>query len=132
LIQVSGGRSSFSVVKFRGTAMGMVFCRGCGREIHESAPTCPLCGALQIGPTQIKAGRSSGKLLAWAFVWMCVFWVASLFLVGFFAGVINPENAGPAGERLGQDLAVPFLLGALLLSALLTYLGKLPGTKTVA
>lgn len=27
--------------------MGMVFCRGCGKEIHESAPTCPHCGALQ-------------------------------------------------------------------------------------
>ena len=26
---------------------GMVFCRGCGREIHESAPACPHCGALQ-------------------------------------------------------------------------------------
>lgn len=27
--------------------MGMVFCRGCGKEIHESAPSCPHCGALQ-------------------------------------------------------------------------------------
>lgn len=27
--------------------MSMVFCRGCGKEIHESAPTCPYCGATQ-------------------------------------------------------------------------------------
>jgi hypothetical protein len=27
--------------------MAMVFCRGCGKEIHETAPTCPHCGALQ-------------------------------------------------------------------------------------
>ena len=27
--------------------MAMVFCRGCGKEIHESAPTCPHCGAPQ-------------------------------------------------------------------------------------
>jgi uncharacterized membrane protein YhaH (DUF805 family) len=27
--------------------MGMVFCRGCGKEIHESAPACPHCGAPQ-------------------------------------------------------------------------------------
>ena len=27
--------------------MSMVFCRGCGKEIHETAPTCPNCGALQ-------------------------------------------------------------------------------------
>lgn len=25
----------------------MVFCRGCGKEIHESALTCPFCGAVQ-------------------------------------------------------------------------------------
>lgn len=25
----------------------MVFCRGCGKEIHESAPSCPHCGATQ-------------------------------------------------------------------------------------
>ena len=27
--------------------MAMVHCRGCGKEIHESAPTCPHCGAPQ-------------------------------------------------------------------------------------
>ncbi|OIR12522.1 inner membrane protein YhaI [mine drainage metagenome] len=27
--------------------MGMVFCRGCGKEIHETAPTCPHCGFVQ-------------------------------------------------------------------------------------
>lgn len=27
--------------------MGMVFCRGCGKEIHETSPTCPACGAPQ-------------------------------------------------------------------------------------
>lgn len=25
----------------------MVFCRGCGQSIHETAPSCPHCGALQ-------------------------------------------------------------------------------------
>lgn len=25
----------------------MVFCRGCGKEIHETAPSCPHCGAPQ-------------------------------------------------------------------------------------
>lgn len=27
--------------------MSMVFCRGCGKEIHQTAPTCPFCGAPQ-------------------------------------------------------------------------------------
>lgn len=28
-------------------ANGMVFCRGCGKEIHNTAPMCPMCGAPQ-------------------------------------------------------------------------------------
>lgn len=27
--------------------MSMVFCRGCGKQIHETAPACPTCGAPQ-------------------------------------------------------------------------------------
>ena len=27
--------------------MPMVFCRGCGAEIHDSAASCPKCGAVQ-------------------------------------------------------------------------------------
>jgi hypothetical protein len=30
--------------------MSMVFCRGCGKQIHETAPTCPGCGAPQSIP----------------------------------------------------------------------------------
>src|SRR5437868_880898 len=26
---------------------GMGFCRGCGTQIHETAPSCPKCGAVQ-------------------------------------------------------------------------------------
>ena len=36
--------------------MEMAFCRGCGKEIHVSAPTCPNCGA-----PQVSVG-SSGRL----------------------------------------------------------------------
>jgi len=28
--------------------MSMVFCRACGKDIHESAPTCPNCGAPKV------------------------------------------------------------------------------------
>ncbi len=27
--------------------MAMVFCRGCGKEVHDSAKACPHCGAAQ-------------------------------------------------------------------------------------
>ena len=32
----------------KGEMMSMVFCRGCGKEIHSTAPTCPQCGAPQM------------------------------------------------------------------------------------
>ncbi|MDZ4202516.1 MAG: hypothetical protein U1C96_10265 [Gallionella sp.] len=28
--------------------MAMVFCKGCGKEIHETATACPQCGAPQV------------------------------------------------------------------------------------
>lgn len=38
----------------------MVFCRGCGKEIHESAISCPQCGAQQgkssAGKSKVTAG----------------------------------------------------------------------------
>ncbi|MDI3383257.1 NINE protein [Xenophilus aerolatus] len=36
----------------------MVFCRGCGKEIHESARACPHCGATQ------RSGAAKSKLVA--------------------------------------------------------------------
>tara|TARA_R110001606_G_scaffold345151_3_gene493972 strand:- start:665 stop:961 length:297 start_codon:yes stop_codon:yes gene_type:complete len=38
---------------------GMVYCRGCGNKIHESAKTCPGCGAIQ-GATK----HSKNKVVA--------------------------------------------------------------------
>jgi TM2 domain-containing membrane protein YozV len=48
---------------------GMVFCRGCGKEIHESARSCPHCGATQRG-----SGQGKNKVVAG---------VLALFLGGF-------------------------------------------------
>lgn len=31
--------------------MNIAFCRGCGKEIHASAPSCPQCGAPQQSPS---------------------------------------------------------------------------------
>ncbi len=41
--------------------MAMVFCRGCGKEIHETAPMCPHCGAPQL--MKDAAGASDKKIL---------------------------------------------------------------------
>ncbi|EKM5066017.1 NINE protein [Cronobacter turicensis] len=42
--------------------MSMVFCRGCGKEIHESAKACPQCGATQVAAAS--KNRLSAALLA--------------------------------------------------------------------
>jgi TM2 domain-containing membrane protein YozV len=41
---------------------GMVYCRGCGREIHESARSCPHCGATQSFGAQGKSKVVAGML----------------------------------------------------------------------
>jgi len=39
----------------------MIFCRACGKPLHDSAPLCPHCGALQTGgrPAAAAAGGKS-------------------------------------------------------------------------
>ena len=46
----------------------MVHCRGCGRELHESAITCPQCGAPQPVPVGV-----SDKLILPALLLCCCF-----------------------------------------------------------
>lgn len=41
--------------------MSMVFCRGCGKEIHETAPTCPHCGAPQGNFRTVSSEKYSGS-----------------------------------------------------------------------
>jgi len=36
--------------------MPMVFCRGCGKEIHDTAPHCPQCGAPQASSVAAPTG----------------------------------------------------------------------------
>lgn len=54
--------------------MGMIFCRGCGKEIHESAAACPKCGVVQ----NIAHAKSSEKGLD--FYWQ--FWRKGLTFSG--------------------------------------------------
>jgi hypothetical protein len=58
----------------------MVFCRGCSKEIHESAPSCPQCGAIQT--VAVKPNKESG--------WMSI---VSAILAGFtFLGNLDFEG----------------------------------------
>jgi hypothetical protein len=73
--------------------------------------------------------RSVLKLILLAIGWMLVFWVSSLFLAGFLAGILNPKNTEDVGRKVGESLSGLFFLIALGLSIWLTVAGKLPGTK---
>ncbi len=61
--------------------MSMVFCRGCGKEIHETAVTCPSCGAPQNIPNSGKLSSSpvikDGTIALWnplaAAFWSIIF-----------------------------------------------------------
>ena len=51
----------------RGDYMSMVYCQGCGKEIHESAPTCPHCGAPQHGLASGSGGVTFGQAISICF-----------------------------------------------------------------
>lgn len=76
--------------------MSMVFCRGCGREIHESAHICPKCGALQdvqtisnsvvpdkAIPEGIKGWSWGAFLLSWVWSIGNKTWIGLLALIPF-------------------------------------------------
>jgi len=44
--------------------MAMVFCRGCGKEIHESAENCPSCGAKQKNTKTSNKSKTTAAILA--------------------------------------------------------------------
>jgi hypothetical protein len=108
--------------------MAMVFCRGCAKEIHESAVSCPHCGASQGLASDANAPRNVGTLIVVGIGWAFIMWVVFLFMGGFVIGMMNPENATTAGEQFGRAAAPTiFIFG--LLSGILTKFGILPGTK---
>ena len=106
--------------------MTMVFCRGCAKEIHETATSCPLCGAPQ-GLASDKT-RNTATLIVVGIGWAFIMWFAFLFIGGFIIGVMNPSNPAEAGEQFGRA-ATPSILIFGLLSGVLTKFGLLPGTK---
>lgn len=42
----------------------MIFCHGCGKEIHETAKSCPQCGAIQATVSKGSKNRITAALLA--------------------------------------------------------------------
>ena len=61
--------------------MGMVFCRGCGKETHESAPTCPHCGAKISIPDGVKGWSWGAFFLNWVWAIGNKTWIGLLVLI---------------------------------------------------
>ena len=64
--------------------MSMVFCRGCGKELHDSATSCPHCGAKQKNTTSDKS-RITAALLA---LFLGGFGIHKFYLGQTFQGVL--------------------------------------------
>lgn len=80
--------------------MAMVFCRGCGKEIHETAPTCPQCGAPQFLPTKPIEIQSSHTKSS-AFDSVSESWRNKFRLIEKAGGVSRANTKTlPFGERL--------------------------------
>jgi hypothetical protein len=84
----------------QGVIMSMVFCRGCGKEIHETAPSCPHCGAVQsilrvadggVIPDGIKGWSWGAFFLSWIWAIGNRTWIGLLALipyVGFIMAIV--------------------------------------------
>lgn len=71
--------------------MSMVFCRGCGKSIHESAPACPHCGAPQRAVTAAASSTFApgphGK--SWTVLFVLVFFAGFLGVHRFYVGKVG-------------------------------------------
>jgi uncharacterized membrane protein YhaH (DUF805 family) len=108
--------------------MAMVFCKGCGKEIHESAPTCPHCGAPQFSNSKNASNSAGGdgffelgfrpfqkyadfsgrarRKEYWYFVLVC-------FLINFTIGFIG-GLMGHSMQAITGIFTILFSLGTLL------------------
>ncbi len=78
--------------------MAMVFCRGCGKEIHETAPTCPHCGAPQKVatvsvpsddiPDGVRGWSWGAFLLNWIWAIGNKTWIGLIALVPYFGFIM--------------------------------------------
>ena len=64
--------------------MAMVFCRGCARHIHETAPMCPGCGAPQGLTPPANGERRNGSL------WMGI----TSLVLGIICGLALLDDSG--------------------------------------
>jgi TM2 domain-containing membrane protein YozV len=74
--------------------MAMVFCTGCGKEIHDTAVSCPGCGAVQVVRPGVVSATDKRILPA--------------FLLCFFFGIFGAHRfyVGKIGSGVAQLLTI--------------------------
>ncbi|AYP25042.1 DUF805 domain-containing protein [Pantoea agglomerans] len=100
----------------------MVFCRGCGKEIHITAKACPQCGAPQTSQQVVTVDNTGGAIHQWYLGVLkkyAVFsgrarrkeyWMFTLFniLIAFLLGVF--ETIIGAGDILSNLYSLAILI----------------------
>lgn len=86
----------------------MIFCRGCGKQMHHSALSCPHCGAPQQQVTQVREEKSSN--------WAIGSFVSAILLI--LAAMTEPTGTWSSDAVVGGIVLgiVPVGLGAIALS----------------
>lgn len=94
--------------------MSMIFCRGCGKEIHSSAPTCPHCGAQQQLPNSgsndavlramLPVGRSGYAIAAGYLALFSVLILPAPFALIF--GILAIRDINKNSEKHGMGRAI--------------------------
>ena len=114
--------------------MSMFYCRGCGKEIHESAETCPSCGAPQ---KVVAAGGNKSKVVAallalflgalgihrfylgqwWGLFYLLLCWTGIPSLISFIEAIVfllsnqqNWDNKFNDGVNSGESSGVAVVL----------------------
>ena len=113
----------------------MAYCRGCGKEIHETAQNCPLCGAPQFNVGD--RNRLAAALLAaclgsfgmhrfylgkwWGIFYLLLCWTGIPALIGFIEAIVflssdqrqwdmKYNNGLPSGTGRGKGMVLVVML----------------------
>ena len=83
----------------------MIYCSGCGKEIHETAAFCPSCGAVNPSNQPSKVRTLIGH--GWGIILITIFWV-------FFSGAIfTDENGDVVNYDDFDGIIVIFILNGI-------------------